>query len=207
MGAYMKKLSALLLVLLWVSVAASGESIDIGPLLAEDTEEDIIAVLKKNPENMNRFVFLNFPLLSAAVSSYRYKVAEFILRNGGDANIVTPEVDTTPLFWCDNPEVSKLLVQFGADPNYRVHNKGTPLMARLSSMIIRRYSEKDHKTHFEVVRYLAEITEVTVQDVEFIKESYLYEGGRPKHLQSKFTPEDEIRWQNLSAKIGLRISE
>lgn len=201
----MKKLFTWLLILLWVSVPASGESIDIGPFLEEDSEEAIIAELKKNPENMNRFIFLKFPLLSAAVNTARYKVAEFMLRNGADANIVAPEVDTTPLFWCDNPEISKLLVQFGADPNYRVHNKGTPLMARLSSIIVRRYNEKDRKAHFEVVRYLAEITEVTAEDVEFIKESYLFEGGRPKHLQNKLTPEDEARWQSLSAKIGLRI--
>ncbi|HOI93050.1 MAG TPA: hypothetical protein PLK28_21300 [Candidatus Rifleibacterium sp.] len=200
----MKKLFGFLLILLCLSVVASGESIDIGPLLEEDSEEAIIAELKKNPENMNRYVFLDFPLLSAAVNTGRDKVAEFMLRNGAAANILD-QYDQTPLFWCRNVEISKLLVQCGADPNYRVHIHGTPLMKLLSSMIVRRYDEKERKEYFDVVAYLAEITEVTPQDVEFIKEAYLYEGGRPKHLQNKLTPEDEARWQSLSAKIGLRI--
>ncbi|PIA16311.1 ankyrin, partial [Coemansia reversa NRRL 1564] len=87
-------------------------------------EEDKSAVNAKD-EN-------GYTPLHAAASWKHIEILQYLIRNGGDVNIVDSDGDT-PLHICEDRECAALLLSQGADPNTRNHEGLTPVHTTLEN--------------------------------------------------------------------------
>lgn len=65
--------------------------------------------------------------LSKLVKNEDIEGVKKLLKHGEDANEIDPQTEAPILFSCSNPILVKLLLEHGADANYRLSNGNTPL--------------------------------------------------------------------------------
>ncbi len=199
----MKRVFCILIVLLGIAVGVFSNELELGPHFFEQSDEAVIDFLRQNLPDINSFTVEEKPLLVSAVMSDNYRVTEFILKNGGDPNIVMGSRQTPLHFASYSLPIVKLLLKHGADPNAG-GDDGRPLLGWVLTLS-RGYSEKDYKHLYDTARYLAGISEFSERDMEQLIDAYKFRRGKPRETMGKLTPEDNVLLHALIRQIGLRI--